>query len=184
MPILSCAQVLQRLQGSVLPSLFGAGRLAFGTPFVATSVVRGTRLSDLQTFTPAVCDAARLSLSRIHALGVVHGDIGLDNLMLVVGDSNAAGRDDDPSGSGSPVESSSFRALRPTPDNASGDSGSSSDGANNGNPRSHQNASSHCGGSLCPQHISVVIVDLGRAYVCLEPEEFVWEMNKLNRLLE
>ena len=168
----------------MLPSLFGAGRLAFGTPFIATSVVQGTRLSDLQTLTPAVCDAARLSLSRIHALGVAHGDIGLDNLMLVVGDSDATGRDDDQSGSGSPVESSSLQALRPTPDNnASGNSGSS-DGTNSGSPRSHQNTSSHCGGSLCPQYISVMIVDLGRAYACSEPEELVWEMNKLNRLLE
>ena len=184
MPTLSCTQVLLPLQGSVLPNLFGAGRLAFGTPFVATSVVRGARLSDLQAFTPAVCDAARLSLSRIHALGVAHGDIGLDNLMLVVGDSNATGSDDDLSGSGSPVESSSLQALRPTPDNnASGDLGSS-EGTNSGSPRSQQNTSSHCGGSLRPQPISVVIVDLGRAYVCLEPEELVWEMNKLDWLLE
>ena len=156
----------------MLPILFGAGRLAFGTPFVATSVVRGARLSDLQSFTPAVCDAARMSLSRIHALGVAHGDIGLDNLLLVAGGTDAEGSDDNPSGSGSPVETFFLQPLRPALDTTTGDLGSGSgNGTSSGSPSSHR-------------HTSVVIVDLGRAYVCLEPEELAWEMDKLNRLLE
>ena len=165
--------MLQSLQGSVLPSLFGAGRLAsiaFGTPFVATSVVQGTRLSDLQSITPTVRKAARLSLSRIHALGVAHGDIGLDNLLLTVAGGSDTTGSDDRSGSGSPVDSSSFQPLsRPAFGSPTGGLGSS-DGSSGGSPGT--------------QHTSVVILDLGRAYVCLQPEELVWEMDKLDRLLE
>lgn len=159
------------MQGSVLPRLFGAGRLAFGTPFVATSVVKGTRLSDMQTFAPAVRDAARASLARIHALGVAHGDIGLDNLLLVLDGRDAMGSDDGSSGSGSPVETPSLQPLRPALNDVSTDISGSSDGTSSVSPHSHQ-------------HPSVVILDLGRAYVCSEPEELVWEMGKLNRLLE
>ena len=171
----------------MLPILFSAGRLAFGTPFVATSVVRGARLSELQTFTPAVCDAARMSLSRIHAFGVAHGDIGLDNLLLVAGGIDAVGSDDKSIGSRrSPVETSSLQSLRPALDTSTGDLGSgSSDGTSSGSPHAHQHTSTHRGGSpYSHQHISVMILDLGRAYVCLEPEELIWEMDKLNRLLE
>ena len=164
---LSGTQVLQSLQGSVLPCLFGVGRLAFGTPFVATSVVQGTRLSDIQTFTPAVCDAALKSLSRIHALGVGHGDISLSNLMLVAGDRVAVGSDDDLTGSsGSPDETAFLQPL----DNAAG-SPLRSDGTSSSDcPHSHQ-------------HTTVVILDLGRAYMCLEPKELDEEMNDLKQLL-
>ena len=150
----------------MLPCLFGVGRLAFGTPFVATSVVKGTRLSDIETFTPAVRDAALKSLSHIHALGVAHGDIGLDNLLLVVGDTGALGSDDDPSGSGSPVETSSLQLLN--------------------TPAGSQSSSDEISSDSLPSHHrpSVVILDLGRAYVCSEPEVLVWEMDDLKRLME
>lgn len=140
--------MLKPLQGSVIPRLFGAGRLAFGTPFLATSFVHGTSLSMLQDIPQAVRNAACSSLSSIHALGVAHGDVGLNNLLLVM--------TDDSMERGLP-------AIRTTGRCRGGD------------------------GEPCPpsavKHVSVVVLDLGKAYVCHDREELTREMESFERLL-
>jgi len=77
-------KVLHRLQGSVIPKLFGIGRSRNGTPFLATSLVRGTCLSALLPYgiPSAVRKAAILALSRFHKEGALHGDITLNNMIL------------------------------------------------------------------------------------------------------
>jgi hypothetical protein len=76
-------QVLHELQGSVIPTLFGVGRLWFGASFIATSLVRGSCLADLPpSLPPSVRQAAQAALSCLHAKGVIHGDITLNNLMV------------------------------------------------------------------------------------------------------
>lgn len=78
----SMYQVLHALQGSVIPALFGVGRLWFGAPFIATSLIRGSCLADLPSPPPPVRRAARAALSCLHAEGVIHGDLTLWNLMV------------------------------------------------------------------------------------------------------
>lgn len=75
--------MLRCLQGSTIPELYGIGRHHLGQPFVATSLVRGTCLSSLSYIDEEVMKAAQLALSRVHRLGVLHGDISLENMMLV-----------------------------------------------------------------------------------------------------
>ena len=77
-------KVLYRLQGSVIPKLFGIGRHWHGTPFLATSLVRGTCLSALLPYgiPSAVRKAAVLALSRFHREGALHGDVTLNNMIV------------------------------------------------------------------------------------------------------
>ena len=76
----------------MIPKLFGVGRLwVLGTPFLATSLVRGTCFSDLAYISAEVSHAAQLSLACIHEKGAVHGDITLANLMLVAEDPQDSG---------------------------------------------------------------------------------------------
>lgn len=58
-------QVLRPLQGTVLPRMFGVGRLESGYGFLAMSVIRGTPLSRLSEITPAVVAAAEAALAQV-----------------------------------------------------------------------------------------------------------------------
>jgi tRNA A-37 threonylcarbamoyl transferase component Bud32 len=77
--------VLQKLQGNVVPHLLSVGRLVAGVHFIATRLIPGTPLSSLPTVPAPVADAAVHALSRAHEAhtGFIHGDIRLQNIMLV-----------------------------------------------------------------------------------------------------
>ena len=180
-----CLQVLEPLWGSVLPTLFGAGRLSLGTPFVMTSLVKGTPLSDLLEIPLAVRVAARTALARIHALGAAHGDIRLANMLLVDGHDTSGG---DKSNKGD-ISSGLFESSCPVPlcgqipDVGNGNFGSDggSGGSGSGIGAGEQEAGYN---SSCPQQRSiVVVVDLGRAYMGARPKEYAWEMARLKSLL-
>ena len=175
-----CLQVLEPLWGSVLPMLFGAGRLSLGTPFVMTSLVKGIPLSDLLEIPLAVRVAARTALARIHALGAAHGDIRLANMLLVEGHGTRGGGDKSDSSS-SLVESSCPAPLYgQTPDIGSVDSDGESGGSGSGMGAGEQGVDDS---SCHKQRSTVVVVDLGRAYTDARPEECAWEMARLESLL-
>lgn len=48
-----------------------------------TSLVRGQRLADLTLITPNVRKAAKYALTLFHQQGAAHGDVTLQNLILV-----------------------------------------------------------------------------------------------------
>ena len=85
----SIYQELESLQGWVIPTLLGTGRLPLiGTGFIAISLVDGERLSnvachDSQRRCEATALAARHALFLIHEKGVAHGDIRLANIILL-----------------------------------------------------------------------------------------------------
>ena len=84
-PLQQQAQVLRSLQGDVIPVLEGVGQLPSGHMFLATSLVRGTALQHLPGagIKARVRTAARAAVARLHSLGVVHGDLTLDNMIWV-----------------------------------------------------------------------------------------------------
>ena len=85
----SIYQELESLQGWVIPTLLGTGRLPLiGTGFIAISLVDGEPLSnvachDSQRRCEATALAARHALFLIHEKGVAHGDIRLANIILL-----------------------------------------------------------------------------------------------------
>ena len=80
---------LESLQGRVVPTLVGTGRLPLiGTGFIAISLVDGEPLSNVachesQRRCEATALAAIQALSLIHERGVAHGDIRLANIILL-----------------------------------------------------------------------------------------------------
>ena len=78
-------QELRPLQGDVVPFLAGVGQLPSGHMFVATSLIRGVSLADLPGagIKSSVRTAARAAVARLHAMGVVHGDLTLENMLWV-----------------------------------------------------------------------------------------------------
>ncbi len=75
----------RQLQGVVIPELLAIGRLApayKGLSFLAVSFVPGKRLSAMK-ITPDVSAAAVSAVQRLHSCGVVHGDLTLDNMLLL-----------------------------------------------------------------------------------------------------
>ena len=161
-------QVLRELQGSALPTLLGVGMLSLGHAFIATGLVHGTPLSQLLSLAADVRGAAEHALSRIHACGVVHGDIRLANMLLV----RRAGRD---------LATGSSGGSSPGLFSGSSDCGNT-DGSSSGG------SSSNGGGSglalPCAASTEIVtFVDLGRAYVDASPGDLAAEKQRLRRLL-
>lgn len=83
---------LQSLQGLVIPTLIGTGRLPLlGTGFLAISFVEGQPLSNLvckvntRDYYESVAVAIRQAFQLIHNLGVAQGDVRLANILLVDG---------------------------------------------------------------------------------------------------
>ena len=78
---------LETLQGQVVPCLLGAGHLTAGACYLAVARVEGPLLSGLPQIGPAVAAAAVCALGRLHSshAGFLHGDIRLQNVMLVRG---------------------------------------------------------------------------------------------------
>lgn len=77
--------LLQSEQGRVVPHLLAAGHLVAGVHAIATAWVMGTPLSSLKTIPESVVQAARSALERVHSAcpGLCHGDVRLQNVMLV-----------------------------------------------------------------------------------------------------
>jgi predicted Ser/Thr protein kinase len=78
-------QQLQVLQGSCVPRVLGHGLIAFYNEyFLALELLHGTPLARLpQPLEPAVWDGAVAALRQVHALGVLHGDVRLENFVAV-----------------------------------------------------------------------------------------------------
>jgi len=154
-------KVLHRLQGSVIPKLFGIGRSRHGTPFLATSLVRGTCLSALlpRGIPSAVRKAAVLALSRFHKEGALHGDITLNNMILESQDD--AGYDHNDSAVAAAVV-----------EVGAGGTGASVVGTESGGPK-EQPATTR----------RVVILDFGRSSIGASCEEMNQEMTRLRRIL-
>ena len=153
-------KVLHRLQGSIIPTLFGIGRDRHGTPFLATSLVRGTSLSALLPcgIPSAVRKAAVLALSRFHKEGALHGDVTLNNMILESQyDSHKAG----------------VVAAAAVVQGSTGGTGTSA-GIESGG----------CGGPKEePAKAHVVIIDFGRSSIGASREEMDQEMTRLRRIL-
>ena len=152
-------KVLHRLQGSVIPKLFGIGRHWHGTPFLATSLVRGTCLSALLPYgiPSTVRKAAVLSLSRFHREGALHGDITLNNMIVESQDEDHKAGVDAAVG----VEG------------GAGGTGTTAGTENGGGG----------GPKEAPSAARVVILDFGRSSICASREEMNKEMTRLRRIL-
>ena len=151
------SKVLHRLQGKVIPKLLGVGRHWLGTPFLATSLVRGTSLSALLTYgiPSAVRKAAVLALSRFHKEGVLHGDVTLNNMIL------ESQYDHHKAGTATVVQ-----------------------GSTGGTGTSAGTESGGCGGPKEePAKAHVVIIDFGRSSIGASREEMDQEMTRLRRIL-
>jgi len=79
---------LKDLQGVVIPTFLGTGQVPLtGTGFLLTSLVEGKPLSSITCLDPRkgkeVAEAARQALSLIHKHGVAHGDVRLQNILLL-----------------------------------------------------------------------------------------------------
>ena len=81
--ILSChSQALHKLQGSCIPKMLGLGTMWSGDAFLAMSLVQpGTKLTDVR-LGPSLCTSAKDALARVHAHGLVHGDVRLENMLV------------------------------------------------------------------------------------------------------
>lgn len=80
---------LEDLQGVVIPTYLGIGRIPLtGSGFILTSLVKGRPLSclDEKERVKEVAEAARQALSLIHQRGVAHGDVRLENILLLDND--------------------------------------------------------------------------------------------------
>ena len=78
-------QALRKLQGSCVPKLLGLGILpSDDDAFLAVSLVLpGTPLAELTLpLEPSLCAAAEQALASVHALGVLHGDVRLANMLV------------------------------------------------------------------------------------------------------
>ena len=151
-------KVLHRLQGSVIPKLFGIGRSRRGTPFLATSLVRGTCLSALLPYgiPSAVRKAAVLALSRFHKEGALHGDVTLNNMIL-------ESQDDD--------HKAGVVAAAAVVEVGAGGTSSSCVGPRVGGPKEQ------------PATARVVILDFGRSSIDASREEMNQEITRLRRIL-
>jgi tRNA A-37 threonylcarbamoyl transferase component Bud32 len=81
-------QQLSELQGSCVPRVLGHGLIDFYDEyfmyFMALELLPGTPLARLpRPLGEEVCSGARAALSQLHAHGVLHGDVQLDNFMAV-----------------------------------------------------------------------------------------------------
>jgi tRNA A-37 threonylcarbamoyl transferase component Bud32 len=78
-------QQLSELQGSCVPRVLGHGLIDFYDEyFLALELLPGTPLARLpRPLGEEVCSGARAALSRLHACGVLHGDVRLNNFMAV-----------------------------------------------------------------------------------------------------
>jgi serine/threonine protein kinase len=83
---------MQQLQGSCVPRLFGHGYAnTTSCYFLAMTLAQGTPLDQLpQPLAPEVRAAAMRTLQQVHSLGVLHGDIRLDHLLLQQQDDESA----------------------------------------------------------------------------------------------
>ena len=153
-------KVLHRLQGSIIPKLFGIGRNQHGTPFLATSLVRGSCLSDLLPYgiPSAVRKAAVLALSRLHKEGALHGDVTLNNM---IHESQDEGHKAGVVAAAAVVEGSA----------AGTDSSSGAEGGGGSGPKGQQATA------------RVVILDFGRSSIGASREEMNKEMTRLRRIL-
>jgi hypothetical protein len=71
-------------QEGVIPTLLGAGHLLGFVPFIATTTVLGTPLSQLTRLGPHIAAAALSALNRLHSIsGFLHGDLHLGNVLLL-----------------------------------------------------------------------------------------------------
>jgi predicted Ser/Thr protein kinase len=78
-------QQLEKLQGSCVPRVLGHGLIAcYDQYFLALELLPGKSLARLpQPLEPAVQDGAVAALQQVHALGVMHGDVRLENFVAV-----------------------------------------------------------------------------------------------------
>jgi hypothetical protein len=61
--------------------MLGLGTMWSGDAFLAMSLVQpGTKLTDVR-LGPSLCTSAKDALARVHAHGVVHGDVRLENML-------------------------------------------------------------------------------------------------------
>ncbi len=82
--------MLKELQGSVLPELLGVGSLVLGGAVLVMTYVAGTPLSRLPQISAEVAEAAETALAEVHKRGVAHGDIRLENFVLLAAPATAA----------------------------------------------------------------------------------------------
>ena len=150
-------KVLHRLQGSVIPKLFGIGRSRHGTPFLATSLVRGACLSALLPYgiPSTVRKAAVLALSRLHKEGALHGDVTLNNMIL-------ESQDDD--------HQAGVVVATAVDEVSAGGTGSSLV-TESGGPKEQ------------PSTARVFILDFGRSSIGASREEMNQEITRLRRIL-
>lgn len=92
--ILMLAQVLSTLEHPGVASIVDAGLIADGRPYVVTELVRGSTLAEL-TMDGARMDATRAltilrgicaPLMAAHDLGIVHGAVNLEHVLLIEDD--------------------------------------------------------------------------------------------------
>jgi serine/threonine protein kinase len=86
-------QQLGELQGSCVPRVLGHGLIDFYDEyFIALELLQGTPLARLpRPLDEEVCSGARAALSRLHARGVLHGDVRLENFVAVPSSSAGSG---------------------------------------------------------------------------------------------
>lgn len=78
-------QQLEKLQGSCVPRVLGHGLIAYYDEyFLALELLQGMPLARLpQPLEPAVWEGAVAALRQVHTLGVLHGDVRLENFVAV-----------------------------------------------------------------------------------------------------
>lgn len=76
---------LHSVQGEIVPRLLVAGHYTMGVYVIVTARISGMPLSDLEVIPQPVAKAAVHALERVHSAcpGLCHGDIRLQNIMLV-----------------------------------------------------------------------------------------------------
>lgn len=85
---LSAYNVLQSLQGKLVPELYGFGPYSMGVYFIAVSFVEGTPLHRLDVIPLEVGRAAAATLDMVHRcgkMGFLHGDVGAPNFICLKG---------------------------------------------------------------------------------------------------
>lgn len=106
-------QYLAAAQVRAVPQLLGVGHLYLGVHYLATAMVHGQPLSCVQPLTREVAAAAGRALAQVHAAhpGLLHGDVRLQNILLVTSSSQLPAGEASSSGSSSGGSSSSEPSL-------------------------------------------------------------------------
>lgn len=81
-------QAFKRQQGKLIPRLLSVGTFGPDVHYIASGLVQGTALSELDVISTEVKEAAVSALAQLHAeenAAFLHGDIRLENVICVEG---------------------------------------------------------------------------------------------------